>query len=119
MKFDLFYLFPGPQLAGPICVVACSIQVSDSHTKLGWILSNDLGEDSVTDGRTDGGDCNISIALFKKRGDKIAIDPVFVCAIIPLRYFLFLAIFSLFNNNTSKLFISRPREQYGTCEHKL
>ena len=56
------------------CAVAHSIHVSNSHTKFGWISSNGLGGDSVTDGRTDGqtdgGNWNIPIAFFKKRGDK-------------------------------------------------
>ena len=34
--------------------VAHPIHVSNSHTKFGWISSNGLGGDSVTDGRTDG-----------------------------------------------------------------
>ena len=50
------------------------IHVSNSHTKFGWISSNGLGGDSVTDGwrdgQTDGGDCNIPDAFLKKRGDK-------------------------------------------------
>ena len=36
------------------CAVAHPIHVSNSHTKFGWISSNGLGGDSVTDGRTDG-----------------------------------------------------------------
>ena len=44
--------------------------MSNPHTKFDWISSNGLGEDSVTDGRTDGGDCNIPDAFLKKRGDK-------------------------------------------------
>ena len=63
------------------CAVAHPIHVSNSHTKFGWILSNGLGGDSVTDGRTegqadgqtdrrtDGGDCNIPDAFLKKRRD--------------------------------------------------
>ena len=39
--------------------------MSNSHTKFGWISSNGLGGDSITDGHTDrrmdGGDC-----FFKK-----------------------------------------------------
>ena len=58
--------------------VARPIHVSSPHTKFGWISSNGLGGDSVTDGRTDGrtdrrtdgGDCNIPDAFLKKRGDK-------------------------------------------------
>ena len=45
------------------CAVARPIHLSNSHTKFGWISSNGLGKNSVTDrrtgGRTDGGDCNI------------------------------------------------------------
>ena len=42
---------PGPQGAGPKkCAVAHPIHVSNSHTKFGWISSNGLGGDSVTDG---------------------------------------------------------------------
>ena len=46
---------PGPQGAGPKknCAVAHPIHVSNSHTKFGWISSNGLGGDSVTDGRTE------------------------------------------------------------------
>ena len=33
-----------------------------THTKFGWISSNGLGGNSVTEGRSDGGDCNIPIA---------------------------------------------------------
>ena len=51
--------------------------MSNSHTKFGWISSDGLGGDRVTDrrkdgqteGRTDGGDCNISTFFFKKHGD--------------------------------------------------
>ena len=50
MIFDL--LVP-PQGAGPNkCAVARPIYVSISHTKFGWISSNGLGGDSVTDGQT-------------------------------------------------------------------
>ena len=52
------------------CAVACPIHVSNSLTEFGWILSNDLGGDSVRDGRILGGDCNIHDAFSKKRGDK-------------------------------------------------
>ena len=43
--------------------------MSNSHTKFGGISTNGLGGDSVTDGQTNGGDCNIHDAFFKKRGD--------------------------------------------------
>ena len=46
---------PGPQGAGPKkCAVAHPFHVSNSHTKFGWISSNGLGGDSVTDRRTGG-----------------------------------------------------------------
>ena len=35
------------------CAIAHPIHVSNSHTKFGWIWSNGLGGDSVTDGWTD------------------------------------------------------------------
>ena len=46
--------------------VARPIHVSNSHTKFGWISSNGLGGDSITDGQTDGGDYNIPFAFLKK-----------------------------------------------------
>ena len=49
--------------------VARPIHVSNSHTKFGWISSNGLGVDSITDRQTDGGDYNIPFAFLKKRGD--------------------------------------------------
>ena len=78
MTFDLFAPPQGPRGRGQKkCAVAHPIHVSNSHTKFGWISSNGLGGDSVTDGRTDGqtdgrtdgGDCNIPYAFLKKRGD--------------------------------------------------
>ena len=48
--------------------VARPIHVSNSHTKFGWISSNDLGGDSITDGQTDGGDYNIPFAFLKSVG---------------------------------------------------
>ena len=57
-----------PQGAGPIkYAVARPIHMSNSHTKFGWISSKALGGDSVTNGRTDGGDCHIPYAFFKKK----------------------------------------------------
>ena len=54
-----------PQGAGEtFFAVAHLIHVSQSHTKFGWISSNGLG-DSVTVGRTDGGDCKNPIAFLK------------------------------------------------------
>ena len=47
------------------CAVAHPIHVSNLHTEFGWISSNGLGGDSVTDG----GDCNIPDTFLKKRGD--------------------------------------------------
>ena len=81
MKFNdiIWYLtfWPLPRAPGggakKKCVVARPLHVSNTHTKFGWISSNGLGGDSVTDGRTDGrtdgGDCNIPNAFLKKRGD--------------------------------------------------
>ena len=75
----IFYLLappPGPRGRGQKkCAVARLIHVTNSHTKFGWISYNGLGGDSVTDrrrtdGRTDGGDCNIPDAFLKKFGDK-------------------------------------------------
>ena len=51
----IFDLMAPPQGAGPKkCAVARPIHVSNSHTKFGWISSNGLGGDSVTDRQTDG-----------------------------------------------------------------
>ena len=62
----IFDLLDPPQGAGPKkCAVAHPIHVSNSHTKFGWISSNGLGGDSMTDG----GDCNIPDAFLKKLGD--------------------------------------------------
>ena len=82
MIFDLLAPPQGPRGRGKKkCAVAHPIHVSNPHTKFGWISSNGLGGDSVTDGRTDGqtdgqtdgrtdgGDCNIPDAFLKKRGD--------------------------------------------------
>ena len=55
MIFDLLAPPKGPRGQDQKkCAVARSIHVSNSHTKFGWISSNGLGGDSVTDGRTDG-----------------------------------------------------------------
>ena len=52
--------------------------MSNSHTKFGWISSNGLGGDSITDGRTDGrtdgGNNNMPFAFKKKGGDKYALN---------------------------------------------
>ena len=90
MIFDLLAPPPSPRGRGQKKGgVARLIHVTNSHTKFGWISSNGLGGDSVTDGRTDGrmdgrtdgrtdgwtdgrtdgGDCNIPDAFLKKRGD--------------------------------------------------
>ena len=73
MIFDYIWPFGpslGPQGVGQKkCAVAHPIHVSNSHTKFGWISSNSLGGDRVTDWQTDGGDCNIPDAFLKKRGD--------------------------------------------------
>ena len=71
MIFHLLAPPQGPRGAGPNkCAVAYPIHVSNSHTKFGWISSKCLGGDSVTDGQTDRGDCNIPDAFLKKHGDK-------------------------------------------------
>ena len=85
MIFDLFAPPQGPRGRGQKkCAVAHPIHVSNSHTKFGWISSNGLGGDSVTDGRTDGqtdgrtdgGDCNIPYAFLKKPGDNKSITKI-------------------------------------------
>ena len=43
-----------------------AIHVSNSHTKFGWISSNGLGGDSITDRGKDGGNYNIPYVFFKK-----------------------------------------------------
>ena len=54
MIFDLMAPPQGPRGRGQKkCVVARPIHVSNTHTKFGWISSNGLGGDSVTDGQTD------------------------------------------------------------------
>ena len=71
MIFDLLAPPQGPRGRGQKkCAVAHPIHVSNSHTKFGWISSNGLGGDSVTDG----GDCNIPDAFLKKRGDKKSVS---------------------------------------------
>ena len=90
MIFDLLAPPQGPRGQGQKkCAVAHPIHVSNSHTKFGWILSNGLGGDSVTDGRTDGrtdgGDCNIPDAFLKKRGDNDVKAPAQWSIILPLR----------------------------------
>ena len=86
MIFDLLTPPQGPRGRGQKKFdVARPIHVSNSHTKFGWISSNGLGGDSITDrrtdgrtdrrtdgrtdGQTDGGDCNIPFAFLKKRGE--------------------------------------------------
>ena len=72
MLFDLLAPPQGPRGRAKKCTVARPIYVSDSHTKFGWISSNGLGGNNVTDGRTDrqsggrmdGGEFNIPIAFF-------------------------------------------------------
>ena len=53
MKFnDIWPFGPSPGPGAKKSAVATPIHVSNSHTKFGWISSNGLGGDSVTDGRT-------------------------------------------------------------------
>ena len=74
MIFDLLAPPPGPRGRGQKkCGVARLIHVTNSHNKFGWISSNGLGGDSVTDGRTDRRTEAIAISptlFLKKRGDK-------------------------------------------------
>ena len=54
MIFDLLAPPQGPRGGGGgESAVALLIHVSNSHTKFGWISSNGLVGDSVTDGRTE------------------------------------------------------------------
>ena len=53
MIFDLLAPPQGPRGRGQNkCAVAHPIHVSNLHTKFGWISSNGLRGDSVTDGQT-------------------------------------------------------------------
>ena len=60
----IFDLLTHPQGGGAkfIFDVARPIHVSNSQTKFGWISSNSLGGDSITDRQTDGGDNKIPFA---------------------------------------------------------
>ena len=66
IKWYLTYLThpKGPRGRGKKFAVARPIYVSNSHTKLGWISSNGLGGDSITDRRTEA--ITICPSLFKK-----------------------------------------------------
>ena len=69
----IFDLLAPPQGAGPKkCAVARPIHVSKPHTKFGWISSNGLGGDSVTDRRTEA--IAISTTLFLKSMGIIMIE---------------------------------------------
>ena len=57
------------------CAVAHPIHVSNPHTKFGWISSNGLGGDSVTDGRTDGRTDGQTDGQTDGRTEAIAISP--------------------------------------------
>ena len=55
MVFDLLTPPQGPRGRGQKKIdVARPIHVSNSHTKFGWISSNGLGGDSITDRQQDG-----------------------------------------------------------------
>ena len=86
MIFDHLAPPQGPRGWGQKSAVTCLIHVSNSHTKFGWISSNGLGGDSMTDGRTDGwtdgGDCNIPIISNLKYNQKISIAYVYMCTIL-------------------------------------
>ena len=62
--------------------VAHPIHVSNSHTKFGWISSNGLGGDSITDGRMnrrmDGGDNNIPFAECSGWAYSMGLEPASV-----------------------------------------
>ena len=60
MIFDLLTPPQGPRGRAKKSAVAQPIHVSNSHTKFGWISSNGLGGDSVTDGQRE---------AIAKRGD--------------------------------------------------
>ena len=79
MIFDLLTPPQGPRGRGHKKIaVALPIHESNSQTKFGWISSNGLGGDSITDGgmdgrtdgRPDGGDNNIPFPFLLKCGDK-------------------------------------------------
>ena len=66
---------------GKKCVVARPIHVSNSHTKFGWISSNGLGGDIVTEGQTEA--IAISPLLFKKKKCMgILMKLVYVCVFV-------------------------------------
>ena len=74
MIFDLLAPPQGPRGRGQKkCAVAHPIHISSSHTKFGWISSNGLGGDSVTDGQTDGR----TDGQTDGRTEAIAISPTF------------------------------------------
>ena len=62
----IFDLLAPPQGAGPkqMVLLHAPFHVSNSHNKFGWISSNGLEGDSMTDGRTEA--IAISPSLFKK-----------------------------------------------------
>ena len=55
--------------------VARPIHVSNSHTKFGWISSNGLGGDSITDRRTDGRTDRRADGRTDRRTEAITISP--------------------------------------------
>ena len=59
-----FWPLPRAPGGGEKIAIARLIYVSNSHTKFGWISSNGLRGDSITDRRTDGGDNDIPFAFF-------------------------------------------------------
>ena len=65
----IFDLDPSPGHQGQKSAVAHPIDVSNRHTKFGWISSNGyLGGYNITDSRTDGGNHYIPQCV-KKCGD--------------------------------------------------
>ena len=54
MIFNLLTPLQGPRKRSPQkCAVARPIHVSNTHNTFGWISSNGLGGDTLTDRRTD------------------------------------------------------------------
>ena len=70
MIFDIFAPPQGPRGRIQKSAVVRPIHLSNSHTKFSWILSNDLGRDSVTDGQTDGQTDKVTNLLVPPQGPR-------------------------------------------------
>ena len=107
---------PGPQGAGPKTVWCCTpIHVSNSHTKFGWISSNGLRGDSITDRRTDGRRrLQYPLRFFKKAWGYVYmynyIDNVYI-GVVTCQFFKFITVMAL---NWSLNFVSAQYLQ-DTC----